>query len=275
MYLNIHFFCTINFKYSSNWQLNPDCSVCVQRSYSDQRYDFDLATLFTSLHTLEAVLNTSIRTLKAVPHTLLICRNNHSQASTVVAHILLLLGMHAITGCDTVNSFAGKGKLSAFQLVRHNVSFQELFARFGLSWEFSDADFKKLQMFTCTLYDAKKSESDVKTHRYQLFCSKQANIEGHTLRHCDDCLHKHCQHVYYQQLFGKEHWMLSLQFQVQLEKGGSRTKVMSQPLQLIGWKAYLLQMQYWNSCLVHACVFVKPHSISASLMDSTVQECAD
>ena len=26
-----------------------------------------------------------------------------------------LLGMHAITGCDTVNSFAGKGKLSAFQ----------------------------------------------------------------------------------------------------------------------------------------------------------------
>ena len=26
-----------------------------------------------------------------------------------------LLGMHAITGCETVNNFAGKGKLSAFQ----------------------------------------------------------------------------------------------------------------------------------------------------------------
>ena len=47
--------------------------------------------------------------------------------------------MHAITGCDTVSSFAGKGKLSAFKLMK-NVSFQELFARFGLSWEFSDAD---------------------------------------------------------------------------------------------------------------------------------------
>ena len=46
--------------------------------------------------------------------------------------------MHAITGCDTVSSFAGKGKLSAFQLVKKNVSVQELFARFGLSWEFSD-----------------------------------------------------------------------------------------------------------------------------------------
>ena len=32
-----------------------------------------------------------------------------------------LPGMRAITGCDTVSSFAGKGKLSAFQLVKKNV----------------------------------------------------------------------------------------------------------------------------------------------------------
>ena len=55
-----------------------------------------------------------------------------------------LPGMYAITGCDTVSSFAGKGKLSAFQLVKKNILFQELFARFGLSWEFSDTDFTKL-----------------------------------------------------------------------------------------------------------------------------------
>ena len=160
-------------------------------------------------------------------------------------------------------------------LVKNNVSFQELFARFGLSWEFSDANFTKLQMFTCTLYGANKSESDVNAHRYQLFCSKQANIEGHKLRPCADCLYKHYQHAYYQQLFGKEHRMLSLQFQVQLEKGGSRTKVMSLPLQLTGWKAYRLQIQYWNWCLAHVCLFVKPHSVSTLLMDSTVQKCAD
>ena len=64
--------------------------------------------------------------------------------------------MHAITGCDTVSSFAGKGKLPALQLVKKNVSFPELFAKFGLSWEFSDADFTKLQIFTCSLYSAKK-----------------------------------------------------------------------------------------------------------------------
>ena len=105
-----------------------------------------------------------------------------------------LPGMHAITGCDIVSSFAGKGKLSAFQLVKKNVSFQELFARFGLSWEFSDADFTKLQIFTYSLYGSKKSESDVNTLRYQLymFCSKQANIEGHKLPLCADCLYKHC-----------------------------------------------------------------------------------
>ena len=56
----------------------------------------------------------------------------------------VLLGMHGITGCDTVSSFVGKGKFSAFQLEKKNVSFEELFARFGLSWEFSDADFIKL-----------------------------------------------------------------------------------------------------------------------------------
>ena len=114
-----------------------------------------------------------------------------------------LLVMHAITGCDTVSRFAGKGKLSAFQLVAKNILFQELFARFGPSWEFSDADFTKLKMFTCTLYGAKKSESDVNTHRYQLFCSKQANIEEHKLPPCADCLYKHCQCACYQTAVSK------------------------------------------------------------------------
>ena len=102
-----------------------------------------------------------------------------------------LPGMHAFTGCDTISSFAGKGKLSAFQFVKKNVHSKNFFARFGLSWEFSDADFTKLQILTCSLYGAKKSESDVNTLRYQLFCSKQANIEGHKLPLCADCLYKH------------------------------------------------------------------------------------
>ena len=48
------------------------------------------------------------------------------------------------------------------------------------------------------------------------------------------------------QLFRKEHWMLNLKFQVQLEKGGSSTKVILLLLQLTGWKACQFQMQYWN-----------------------------
>ena len=103
-----------------------------------------------------------------------------------------LLGMHAITGCDTVSSFAGKRQLPAFQLVKKNISFQEHFARFGLSCEFSDADFTILQMFTSTLYGAENQESDVSTRWYQLFCSKQAQIEGHKLPSCADCVCKHC-----------------------------------------------------------------------------------
>ena len=97
-----------------------------------------------------------------------------------------LLGMHAITGCDTVSRFSRKRQLLAFQLVKKNISFQEHFARFGLSCEFSDADFTKLQILLAHCMVPKSQESDVSTHWYQLFSSKQAQIERHKLPSCAD-----------------------------------------------------------------------------------------
>ena len=65
--------------------------------------------------------------------------------------------MHAITGCDTVQ-FCWERKIVCISLVKKSISFQELVARFGLSCDFSDADFTKPQlMFICSFYDAKKS----------------------------------------------------------------------------------------------------------------------
>ena len=42
-----------------------------------------------------------------------------------------LPGLHAFTGCDTVSSFAGKGKLSALTIVKRDTDFQNAFSELG------------------------------------------------------------------------------------------------------------------------------------------------
>ncbi len=73
----------------------------------------------------------------------------------------VLLGLHAFTGCDSVSSFVGKGKLSALQLVKKNEEYQDLFSAFGITWDIIETVFKQLQMFTCALYGAKNAECDI------------------------------------------------------------------------------------------------------------------
>ena len=160
-----------------------------------------------------------------------------------------LPGMHAITGCDTVSSFAGKGKLSAFQLVKKNVSF-------GISKNFllglsspGSSVIQALPNYRCLLAHCivPKSLSLMSTLT-GTNCSapnKQTLKDTSFLLVLTDCTSTVSVPVT-KQLFGKEHWMLSLKFQVQLEKGGSRTKMMLLPLQLTGWKTCHLQMQYWH-----------------------------
>ena len=74
------------------------------------------------------------------------------------------------------------------------------------------------------------------------------------------------------QLFRKDHWMLSLKFQVQLEKGGSRTKVAL----AIDWMEILPAPDAVLELMSCSCTCVcKPQSVSALLMDPAVQKCAD
>ena len=42
-----------------------------------------------------------------------------------------LPGIHAFTGCDTVSSFAGKGKKNAFKLLKKSTVYQEAFVQLG------------------------------------------------------------------------------------------------------------------------------------------------
>lgn len=45
-----------------------------------------------------------------------------------------ILGLHSFTGCDTVSSFAGRGKVSALKLLKGSTEYQKLFGRLGAEW---------------------------------------------------------------------------------------------------------------------------------------------
>ena len=129
------------------------------------------------------------------------------------------------------------------------------------------------RLFTCSLYGAKKSESDVDTLRYQLFCSKQANIEGHKLPPCADCLHKHCLRACYQTAVWKR--TMGANPEIPIGKGWIPDKGDSTAL-AIDWVEGLLAPDAVLELMSFSCTCVcKPHSVSALLMDSTVHKCAD
>ena len=109
-----------------------------------------------------------------------------------------LPGMHAFTGCNSVSSFAGKGKLSALKTLKSNQDVQQAFSELGNNWKLSHDLFQKLEKFTCQLYAPKQPTTGVNELRYQLFCAKNGDIESHQLPPCHDCLLKHAQRANYQ-----------------------------------------------------------------------------
>jgi len=57
------------------------------------------------------------------------------------------VGVHAWTGCDSVSSFAGKGKVKAVNLIRKNEQFRDTFVHLGQQWSVSDELFDAIQDF--------------------------------------------------------------------------------------------------------------------------------
>ncbi|KAL8617912.1 hypothetical protein ACOMHN_026489 [Nucella lapillus] len=109
-----------------------------------------------------------------------------------------LLGLHAYTGCDSVSSFAGKGKVAALKMLKSKENVQQAFSDLGKDWELSGELFEKLEKFTCKLYAPKQPTTGVNELRYQLFCAKNGDIESHQLPPCQDCLWKHAHRANYQ-----------------------------------------------------------------------------
>ena len=107
-----------------------------------------------------------------------------------------LIGLHAFTGCDTVSAFAGKGKAKAFQLLKSEDYVRVAFNQLGQTWELPQDLFTELEKFTCQLYSS--GTTKVNEARYNLFCSKNGELESHQLPPCQDCLRKHTLRANYQ-----------------------------------------------------------------------------
>ena len=53
-----------------------------------------------------------------------------------------LIGVYAITGCDTISAFSGKGKWKAVKLLQRSEKYVRAMASIGEEWEVSETPLK-------------------------------------------------------------------------------------------------------------------------------------
>ena len=109
-----------------------------------------------------------------------------------------LIGMHAFTGCDSISSFAGKGKVCSLRLLTSDKYVLETFMELGNEWSVSELLMEKVEAVTCLIYAPKTSCTHVNDLRYSLFCAKKGEIESHQLPPSRDCLKQHTKRANYQ-----------------------------------------------------------------------------
>lgn len=115
-----------------------------------------------------------------------------------------LIGLHAFTGCDTVSTFAGKGKVTALKMIIREGVHNNTFSKLGSEWDLPEKLINQLERFTCCLYSPKLSATNINALRYNLFCAKKGEIESHLLPPCLDCLKKHAERANYQAAIWKQ-----------------------------------------------------------------------
>ncbi|KAI8513920.1 hypothetical protein Bbelb_082440 [Branchiostoma belcheri] len=86
-----------------------------------------------------------------------------------------LVGLHAFTGCDTVSSFAGRGKITPLKSLLKSKDTQRIFSQLGESWVPYDELLRKIECFTKSNITA-----FMDTYREE---SRTVSIKMHILEH--------------------------------------------------------------------------------------------
>ena len=107
-----------------------------------------------------------------------------------------LIRVHALTGCDTVSAFYGKGKWKSIQLLLKNESYVKAMVEIGETWNVSDATFNAAEERVCHLYGKKGQNVDLL--RYEQYCAKGGKVDPEALPPCRTSLHLHMKRANYQ-----------------------------------------------------------------------------
>ena len=105
-----------------------------------------------------------------------------------------LIGLHCFTGCDSVSSFHGKGKVRAVKLMLEESRFINFFSEVGRTFDISEGLMSKAEEFVCCLYG--KNMKEVNNARASLF--KTGKHMDDTLPPNKDSLGKHLSRANYQ-----------------------------------------------------------------------------
>ena len=104
--------------------------------------------------------------------------------------------MHALTGCDIVSSFAGKGKKKALQLVKDDQIARETVQILGETIPLGEHDIIKLEKVVCKLYNQHQCDR-VDELNCKIFC-KGKNVQSHQLPPTRASLETQVKHANYQ-----------------------------------------------------------------------------
>ncbi len=100
-----------------------------------------------------------------------------------------LIGVHAITGCDTISAFSGKGKWKAVKLATRNQAYVRAMSAIGQEWTVSEETFKDTETLICQLYGKKCQSVDLL--RYEIHRAKGGKVEPQALPPCQSSLRLH------------------------------------------------------------------------------------
>jgi len=109
-----------------------------------------------------------------------------------------LIGLHALTGCDTVSAFCGRGKNKGLSCLKRNMQFAESLAMIGKDFVISSDLSSSVQKFVCCLYGSCSAAGDINDVRYVQFVKKKGAVESQNLPPCSNCLQQHIARANYQ-----------------------------------------------------------------------------
>ena len=104
---------------------------------------------------------------------------------------------HALTGCDTVSAFNGRGEKSAWEACKEYIEVTAAFEELSkINDQISETTFSRLERFVILLYDRTSDITEVDVARKDLFTRKSRSLEN--IPPTQDALKQHLKRASYQ-----------------------------------------------------------------------------